>query len=46
MTAQTRMQCERLAKTGPSEKYILLAYVQLAVRKPAMCGARLNVVTS
>lgn len=38
--------CEKLAKTGPSDKYECLANLQLAVRKPRSCGVRLNVATT
>jgi hypothetical protein len=37
---------EMLAKTGASEKAEILSTSQLVVRRPNMCGARLNVATS
>jgi hypothetical protein len=40
------MLCEKLAKTGPSDKYECLVNLQLAVRKPNANGVRKNVATT
>ncbi|NUP13764.1 MAG: phage major capsid protein [Polyangiaceae bacterium] len=39
------IRCEKLAKTGDADKYMVKTTLQLVVRRPNTCGVRKNVAT-